>query len=121
MTPPNAEQLGKTSAILSHALEALPAGSPAEKQMRELGTRLIREYTSYPKEVKVLGFGELADGRITDFFEWYVSDQKMVMPNENGMLPIPLPPQAVMRSDPDFGGADSWAGKRYAHIFSIER
>ncbi len=89
--------------------------------MRERSLFLIKKYSYYPKAVNVLSFGELADGTITDCFEWYVADEKMVMPDEKGMLPIPLLPQAVLNSDPDFGGENSWAAKRHAHIFSITK
>ena len=121
VVPPNVEQLGRIYGGLSRALEALPPGSPAEKQMRERGMELINRFVLYPKPVKVLGFGERNDGTIADFFEWYVADEKMLMPNEKGMLPIPLPPQAVMRSDPDISKPDSWAAKRYSHLFSIDK
>lgn len=118
--PPDPDQLGELTNQFTSEADQFPLDSPAYNKMRKEGLRLIEEYAYYKKPVKILRFGETSDGNIRDLFEWYLDNEKMVMPNKEGMLPVPLPPQAIMRYDARFGSPDSWAADRYSHLIELE-
>jgi hypothetical protein len=118
--PPNKEELGSLYDALIHALKRFTAESFAETQMRNRGLTLINDYAAYPKEVKVIGVMERSDGTVSELYEWYVTDEKLVLPDANGNLPMPLPPQAVMRVDSDYRGPKSWAARRYSHVLAFD-
>jgi hypothetical protein len=117
---PGPDQMEEIQRVYAEVVQAMPLGSPAVKEVQRRGSALIDDYCSYPRPVKVIQLNTRSDGTVAEFFEWYAESREMFLPNPNGSLPIPLPPQAVLRTDSDYGGPKSWAAKRYPHFFTVE-
>jgi hypothetical protein len=112
------EEIHQTLTRAVNAVNALSPGTPAVNEMRERGGKLIKTYCVYPHPVKAIGYTE-RNGK-SEFWEWYGPDIQMVMPNKNG-YPIPTTNETSLRFDFKFGEADSWAAKRYSHLFGFEQ
>jgi len=117
---PSEEQLRDFWREFSQGVGAFPPDSASRKEMLDRGYRLFNEFTKYPKPVKIVRYIEFSDHRIGDFYEWYLADEQMVMPNKDGNLPIPVVPEAVFRHDSKLGSENSWATARYSHLVTVD-
>jgi hypothetical protein len=120
ITPPSDDQLASLYGEMAKSLSALPEGSRIRTKLHEKGLKQINEFAAYPKPIKLLHVCVRHDGAASILMEYFVNDESLLRPDENGRYEVPLPPRSVMRCDDQFGKGDSWATKRYAHLLSIE-
>jgi hypothetical protein len=117
ITPPSADQMAEIYADLSKSLEYLPKNSAIEQVLRSRGTRLINDYISFPKEMKMLRILSRNDGSYDSLTEHYVNDEALVMQGEDGGYNVPLP----MHIDEHLSDSGSWAAKRYSHLIAVNK
>ena len=120
ITPPSDDQLASLYEALGKNLSTLPEGTRFKTKLHEKGLKQINEFAAYPKPTKLLRVCLRHDGAASFLMEYFVNDENLIRPDENGGFQVPLPPLSVMRYDEEFGKGDSWATKRSAHLLLIE-
>lgn len=122
ISPPNNEQLRDANVLLSVGLDKVGRESAAGRSLMNSWREMVHEYVDYPKAEKFLRFIVPNDNtHPIKFYEYYVDDEKLLKPNSDGTLTLKVGRQIEVRDDAQYGNKDSWATKRYIHLFAVER
>lgn len=122
VTPPTPAQEAVIYDQLSKGQQQLSDNLPAEEDLSNAFMKVNIRYVSYPKKIKVLKVTVPKDASLNvKLLEFYVDDESLCLPDDDGRLVMPASKDAIVHIDEDYGGENSWAGKRYSHLISIDR
>lgn len=90
-----------------------------DEVFRARAHRLVASFRDYPKPFKVLIVYAAHKSTASTFIELFADDPKSKLPNEDGYWKI-VPEEDFYSMDERWGQPDSWAGKRYSHLFALD-